>query len=89
MNVGSLSTLQPRELTADEVIPLRGFARAMVQTMTQSLSIPHLGLGDEIDMTALVEMRTHLKPLAAQRGVKLTYMPFFIKGAPSAFPVVR
>jgi len=54
--------------------------------MTQSLTIPHLGLSDEIDMTRLVQARDILKPLAAARGVKLTYMPFFIKGKSSQPP---
>ena len=76
----------PQDLAADQVVPLRGFARVMVTTMTQSLTIPHLGLSDEIDMTRLVQARDILKPLAAARGVKLTYMPFFIKGKSSQPP---
>eukprot|EP01128_Nolandella_sp_AFSM9_P004036 TRINITY_DN1776_c0_g1_i1.p1 TRINITY_DN1776_c0_g1~~TRINITY_DN1776_c0_g1_i1.p1 ORF type:complete len:514 (+),score=150.46 TRINITY_DN1776_c0_g1_i1:31-1572(+) len=82
----------PRTLAQDEVVPLRGFRRAMVSSMTQSLSVPHLGLSDEIDMTRLVKMRTMLKPVAASRGVKLSYMPFVLKAislAIKSYPIVN
>jgi 2-oxoisovalerate dehydrogenase E2 component (dihydrolipoyl transacylase) len=64
----------------------------MVTTMTQSLTIPHLGLSDEIDMTRLVVARESLKPLANIRGVRLTYMPFIIKAASLAmksYPLIN
>lgn len=51
----------------------------MVKTMTAALRIPHLGFKDEVDLTRLVRLRSELKELAESRGVKLSYMPFFIK----------
>jgi len=60
--------------------------------MTQSLTIPHLGLSDEIDVSRLVSARNELKPISSSRGVKLTYMPFIIKAASLAmksFPLIN
>ncbi len=51
----------------------------MVKTMSAALKIPHFGYCDEIDLTHLVQLREELKPLAQSRGVKLSFMPFFIK----------
>lgn len=47
--------------------------------MSAALKIPHFGYCDEIDLTQLVQLREELKPLAEIRGVKLSFMPFFIK----------
>ncbi|KTF91311.1 hypothetical protein cypCar_00044351, partial [Cyprinus carpio] len=65
----------------DRTEPLNGFQKAMVKTMTAALKIPHFGYCDEVDLTQLVQLRSELKDLAESRGVKLSYMPFFIKAA--------
>lgn len=51
----------------------------MVKTMTAALKIPHFGYCDEVDLTSLVALRAELRPVTERRGVKLSYMPFFIK----------
>lgn len=56
-----------------------GFHKAMVKTMTAALKIPHFGYCDEVDLSRLVALRSELKAMAESRGVKLSYMPFFIK----------
>lgn len=56
-----------------------GFHKAMVKTMTAALMIPHFGYCDEVDLSRLVALRSELRPLAEGRGVKLSFMPFFIK----------
>jgi len=66
----------------DTVIPIRGYNRLMVKSMTSSLEVPHMVYADEINVNALTEVRDSLRPLAKDMGVpKLTYLPFFIKAA--------
>ncbi|KAM4721824.1 lipoamide acyltransferase component of branched-chain alpha-keto acid dehydrogenase complex, mitochondrial [Rhinophrynus dorsalis] len=65
----------------DVTEPLKGFHKAMVKTMSAALKIPHFGYCDEIDMSRLVQLREELKPMAEARGVRLSFMPFFLKAA--------
>ncbi|XP_006119877.2 lipoamide acyltransferase component of branched-chain alpha-keto acid dehydrogenase complex, mitochondrial isoform X1 [Pelodiscus sinensis] len=65
----------------DKTEAVTGFHKAMVKTMTAALQIPHFGYCDEIDLTQLVQLREELKPVAQARGVKVSFMPFFIKAA--------
>lgn len=51
----------------------------MVKTMSAALKIPHFGYCDEVDLTELVKLREELKPVALARGIKLSFMPFFLK----------
>lgn len=51
----------------------------MLKTMTAALQIPHFGFCDELDLSRLVALRPELKAISEARGVKLSYMPFFIK----------
>lgn len=51
----------------------------MVRTMTAALKIPHFGYCDDVDLSRLVVLRTELRSVAESRGIKLSYMPFFIK----------
>lgn len=80
-------------LTAKDVTePLKGFQKAMLKTMTAALQIPHFGLCDELDLSRLVAMRPELRAISEARGVKLSYMPFFIKAASLSllhFPVLN
>ncbi|XP_067394474.1 lipoamide acyltransferase component of branched-chain alpha-keto acid dehydrogenase complex, mitochondrial [Emydura macquarii macquarii] len=65
----------------DKTEAVTGFHKAMVKTMSAALKIPHFGYCDEIDLTQLIQLREELKPVAQARGVKLSFMPFFIKAA--------
>jgi pyruvate dehydrogenase E2 component (dihydrolipoamide acetyltransferase) len=63
-----------------ERIPLRGVRRATAKRMHQSVSTAaHVTHFDEADATELVKIRESLKAQAAEKGVKLTYLPFVIK----------
>uniref|UniRef100_A0AAX7UXG7 Dihydrolipoamide acetyltransferase component of pyruvate dehydrogenase complex n=1 Tax=Astatotilapia calliptera TaxID=8154 RepID=A0AAX7UXG7_ASTCA len=75
------ATPKPVFTGKDVTEPLKGFQKAMVKTMTVALKIPHFGYCDEVDLSRLVALRSELKPLAESRGVRLSYMPFFIKAA--------
>lgn len=55
--------------------------KMMVKSMNAALQIPHFGYADEVQMDALHQLRQELKPLAEQRGIKLSFMPFMIKAA--------
>lgn len=68
-------------LKQDVAVPIRGYTRAMIKTMTEALKIPHFGYNDEINVDALVKIRGEMKDFAKERHVKLSYMPFFIKAA--------
>lgn len=64
-----------------------GFQKAMVKTMTAAMKIPHFGYCDQVDLSRLVTLRTELQPLAQGRGVRISYMPFFIKVRLTAAPL--
>jgi 2-oxoisovalerate dehydrogenase E2 component (dihydrolipoyl transacylase) len=65
----------------DTTVPLRGLARSMAKAMAAAWAVPHFGFADEVNVDALVRARAALKPAAAARGVKVTYLPFLIKAA--------
>lgn len=70
---------------AEERIPLRGIRRTIAQRMTHSKhTAPHVTLMDEFDVTELVALRKWGKQVAAERNIKLTYLPFIIKAAVAA-----
>ncbi|XP_053602955.1 lipoamide acyltransferase component of branched-chain alpha-keto acid dehydrogenase complex, mitochondrial [Plodia interpunctella] len=79
-------------LLEDSIVPISGFTRAMVKSMTEAMKIPHFGLSDEYEVTKLVETRESLKKLAQEKGIKLTYMPIILKAASlslSSFPILN
>ncbi|XP_018518088.1 LOW QUALITY PROTEIN: lipoamide acyltransferase component of branched-chain alpha-keto acid dehydrogenase complex, mitochondrial [Lates calcarifer] len=75
------TTPKPVFTGKDVTEPLKGFHKAMVKTMSAALKIPHFGYCDEVDLSRLVALRAELRSVAEGRGVKLSYMPFFIKAA--------
>jgi pyruvate dehydrogenase E2 component (dihydrolipoamide acetyltransferase) len=61
-------------------VPLKGIRKAIASAMTKSVyTAPHVTLLDEVEVRALIDVREQLKPIALERGVKLTYLPFIIK----------
>ncbi len=46
---------------------------------SSKFTAPHVTAMDEVDVTALVELRHSAKPLAEEKGIKLTYLPYIIK----------
>jgi 2-oxoisovalerate dehydrogenase E2 component (dihydrolipoyl transacylase) len=65
-----------------ERVPLRGLRRVIAEHMVHSKqTAAHTLHVDEADVTELVAMRARAKDAAAERGIKLTYLPFFVKAA--------
>ncbi|KAJ9444490.1 Lipoamide acyltransferase component of branched-chain alpha-keto acid dehydrogenase complex [Diplonema papillatum] len=76
----------------DRTVKITGRTRIMVQSMTETLKIPSFGAMDEVNLNKLVVTRTALKAGAEKRGIRLSYMPFFIKAASLAmkeYPIIN
>ena len=64
----------------EERIPLRGIRKKISEAMSRSVhTAAHFTYVEEIDMTELVTVREHAKTRAAERGLKLNYLPFIVK----------
>ncbi|WP_372737692.1 dihydrolipoyllysine-residue acetyltransferase [Neptunomonas sp.] len=91
----TLATVAPATAASAEirVEKIRGIKAAMARQMTLSSStIPHFTYGDEVDVTALLALRTQLKIKAEQQGIRLTLMPFIMKAMALAiqkFPILN
>lgn len=76
-----------------KVIPMRGIKQAMAKQMMASVStIPHFTVSDELVMDNLIALRAQLKPEFERQGIKLSFMPFFIKSlslALKSFPEIN
>lgn len=59
--------------------PLKGIRKGMARAMSEALKIPHFGYCDEVDMGALVKLRSQLKDSPLLRGLPFSYMPIIIK----------
>jgi len=79
----------------EEVVqPLTNVRKKIAENMLRSRhSAAHCSTWDEVDMTALVEMRARLKErIKTTYGVNLTYMPFIMKAVVRAlreFPILN
>ena len=59
---------------------MSGIRKAIAKAMVHSKhTAPHVTLMDEVDVTALVAHRKQFKDIAAEQGVKLTYLPYVVK----------
>lgn len=72
---------------------IRGIQAAMAKHMMHSVfTVPHFTVSEEIQMDNLMEARAQLKPSFEKEGVKLSFMPFFIKAMSLAleqFPIIN
>jgi len=74
---GSVDASADRE---PETVPYRGVRRTIGKQMERSkFTAPHVTHHDTAEVDSLIEAREQLKPNAAARDVKLTYMPFVMK----------
>ncbi|CAG9619880.1 dihydrolipoamide acetyltransferase family protein [Sutcliffiella rhizosphaerae] len=72
---------------------MSGMRRAIAKAMVNSKhTAPHVTLMDEIDVTDLVAHRKKFKTVAADKGIKLTFLPYVVKALTSAlreYPVLN
>jgi pyruvate dehydrogenase E2 component (dihydrolipoamide acetyltransferase) len=79
-----ISIPKPAAGYEEERIPLRGMRKRIAESMARSVqTAAHFTYVEEIDMTELVAVRERAKARAAERGVKLNYLPFIIKAVVS------
>jgi pyruvate/2-oxoglutarate dehydrogenase complex dihydrolipoamide acyltransferase (E2) component len=65
--------------------PLAGVRKRIFENMARSKhTAVHFTFVEECDVTALKALRARLKPRAEDRGVKLTFLPFFVKAVVAA-----
>ena len=59
---------------------MSGIRKAIAKAMVNSKhTAPHVTLLDEIDVTELVAHRKKFKEIAAEKDIKLTYLPYVVK----------
>ncbi|MBM7647281.1 pyruvate dehydrogenase E2 component (dihydrolipoamide acetyltransferase) [Bacillus ectoiniformans] len=64
---------------------MSGMRKAIAKAMVNSKhTAPHVTLMDEIDVTKLWAHRKKFKEVAAEKGVKLTFLPYVVKALTSA-----
>lgn len=67
-------------------VKIIGVRRAIANAMVKAKhTAPHYTYVEEVDATALVAMRKRLKAVAAERNIKLSFMPIFMKMCSIAF----
>lgn len=68
-----------------ERIPLRGLRRTIAKRMQEARShVPDVTIWEDADIYELDSLRSKAKQPAAEKGIKLTYLPFIIKAALAA-----
>jgi 2-oxoisovalerate dehydrogenase E2 component (dihydrolipoyl transacylase) len=72
---------------------IRGIQAAMAKHMMHSVfTVPHFTVSEEIQLDKLIDARSQLKEAFVKEGVKLSFMPFFIKAMSLAlqqFPIIN
>jgi len=72
---------------------IRGIRKVISEAMVRSKTrAPHVTLMDEVDVTELVAHRNRFKEVAAEQGIKLTYLPYVVKALISAskkYPILN
>lgn len=63
----------------DTIVPLRGFQRTMVKTMSMAAKIPHFHYVEEINCETLVELKTCFQENNNDPTVKHTFLPLLVK----------
>lgn len=73
------------EEALEERVPLKGVRKRIFDQMGRSKhTAAHFTFVEECDVTALKDLRARLKPAADKAGVKLSFLPFFVKAVVAA-----
>ncbi len=65
---------------AEQRVPLRGVRKRIFDAMARSKhTAAHFTFVEECDVSALIDLRQRLRPLAEAQGVDLSYLPFIVK----------
>lgn len=83
----------PAPARGEERIPVHGLRKRIFEKMAKSnATVAPFTYVEEVDMSQLVHLRDHLKETAERKGIKLTFLPFFIKailGSLKEFPTMN
>ncbi|UTR15243.1 2-oxo acid dehydrogenase subunit E2 [Salipaludibacillus sp. LMS25] len=80
-----VAAYQPANEELETREKMSGIRKAISKAMVNSKhTAPHVTLMDEVEVTNLVAHRKQFKPVAAEKGVKLTYLPYVVKALTSA-----
>jgi pyruvate dehydrogenase E2 component (dihydrolipoamide acetyltransferase) len=72
----------------DQRVPIRGLRKKIAEKMVRSkFTAPHYAFVEEVDVTELVNVRARLNAQLAkeQDGLKVSFLPFFVKALINAF----
>ncbi|KAL1334849.1 hypothetical protein HN51_063802 [Arachis hypogaea] len=76
---GYTVTPEYKSPSEDRILPLRGYQRAMVKSMSLAAKVPHFHYVDEINCNALVELKTAFQKNNPYPDVKHTFLPILVK----------
>jgi len=80
-----LSAPSPTPAGLEERVPIKGLRKRIAEKMAKSeATAAPFTYVEEVDMTALVNLRERLKEAAEGKGVKITYLPFIVKALVAA-----
>lgn len=60
-------------------IPIKGYRRSMVKSMSKAATIPHFHLCDDVTMTKVISTKAVLEDDMNSQGIKLTFLPIILK----------
>ncbi len=76
------ATLPAASGAREEVVPFSRVRRVIADNMVKAKhTAAHTHCFDEVDMSAIVALKKEWAPRLEAQGIKLTYMPFFIKAS--------
>lgn len=97
-NVGQVELLEggksllDAQCYEDKRVPLRGYQRSMVKSMSLAAKVPHFHYLEEINCDALIKLKASFQKENKDHNIKHTFLPFLIKSlsmALSKYPLLN